>query len=362
MNYLILILIFILIILIINNCEKTEHFAQKKTCDRKDQSLCIFKDYYNDGKNTCISPTNAQDNYSVSALASYNDTPDFRNWLDHLYNRNAGSDPSKNEKSNVEEYRVRCVLPSSTPSSIRDENSYLIKTDAAKNLLLNDVDSYGRLPKKKYRSFYLRDYRNSKEGVPKYGFSDYEFKSFDYLNYWDFTINFNLNRLTKSWQGIIGNMYNLKKTVNDGWGFWISPSNYIHFRINEWAEDLTYLGKVDVNIEYVLIINFINGTYKITLGNVNNKPADYKTMIIQNKPKLFTIDGLICIGGDWDNYPIEEKLQGRVISVEFDSPQLQSNDNLQQPSTAKPLAIQSSPIQLQQPSTAKPLAIQSSPI
>ena len=79
---------------------------QGPTCDRNDTSKCIFKDYRRDG-GTCVAPPTGQDSYSASALASY-DQDTFRSWLNTLWNRNVGSDPNKNERSNVNEYRSRC--------------------------------------------------------------------------------------------------------------------------------------------------------------------------------------------------------------------------------------------------------------
>ena len=77
------------------------------TCDRKDVSKCIFKDYTRRG-DTCVAPTSSQDNYDAYSLANNYDDTAFNGWLDDLYNRNAGSDPNKSERSNVEEYRKRC--------------------------------------------------------------------------------------------------------------------------------------------------------------------------------------------------------------------------------------------------------------
>jgi hypothetical protein len=76
------------------------------TCDRKDVSKCIFKDYTRRG-DTCIAPAGSH-NYDAYSLANHYSDTTFDEWLNVLYNRNAGSDPNKNESSNVHDYRNRC--------------------------------------------------------------------------------------------------------------------------------------------------------------------------------------------------------------------------------------------------------------
>ena len=77
---------------------------QAPTCDTKDTSKCIFKDYKRSGS-SCVAPTNSQDSYG--GLESYNNN-EVVSWLNSLYNRNAGNDPNKNERSNVVDYVNRC--------------------------------------------------------------------------------------------------------------------------------------------------------------------------------------------------------------------------------------------------------------
>ena len=74
-------------------------------CDRKDNSYCIFRDYTTSGDGKCKGPTPEQEMYS--GINAYDDTQ-FKNWLDTLYKRNAGSNPSQSEKANVIDYVNRC--------------------------------------------------------------------------------------------------------------------------------------------------------------------------------------------------------------------------------------------------------------
>ncbi len=95
------------------------------TCDRRDNSKCIFKDYTRAG-NTCNAPNSSQASYG--GLDGYNDNQ-FVGWLDALYDRNAGSDSNKNERSNVVDYVDRCKNQSGY--------SYLNNTKAANPQSIN---------------------------------------------------------------------------------------------------------------------------------------------------------------------------------------------------------------------------------
>ena len=87
-------------------------------CDRTDKSYCILKDYETIGDGLCVAPTNNQNNYS--GINNYNNNK-FIEWLDILYDRDAGSDPNKTEKVNVVDYVNRC----------KNELDYLNDTVAA---------------------------------------------------------------------------------------------------------------------------------------------------------------------------------------------------------------------------------------
>lgn len=74
-------------------------------CDRTDKSYCIFRDYTTSGNGKCKGPTSEQGIYSD--INTYDDNK-FIDWLDSLYNRNAGSNPLQSERANVIDYVNRC--------------------------------------------------------------------------------------------------------------------------------------------------------------------------------------------------------------------------------------------------------------
>jgi hypothetical protein len=129
------------------------------------------------------------------------------------------------------------------------------------------------------------------------------------------------------WQGIIGNMYNSAiPSHKDGWGFWLSPDGFIHFRISDnWADDLRSLGNIMNDVEYELTINWINNIYKIDLLKIGDQNTARTE--ITNKPKLTSDKGSICIGGWWPQNG-NEKFQGLINLVEFNTTQILSlNEN-----------------------------------
>jgi len=80
-------------------------------CDRRNNSYCIFKDYYGDGA-TCFGPTNEQ-HYNNRPAIGQGGLPNYDNnqfvaWLDTLYDINRGSDPSRSDRVNVVDYVSRC--------------------------------------------------------------------------------------------------------------------------------------------------------------------------------------------------------------------------------------------------------------
>ena len=121
------------------------------------------------------------------------------------------------------------------------------------------------------------------------------------LNNWTITILLSAVYTSSKWQGIIGNMYNSQIPGHkDGWGFWISPSKYLHFRISEWAEDLISLGGILENTPYKIIISFNNNAYKVQLIRMSDDASNI--INISDKPKLTTDKGSICLGGVWEPY------------------------------------------------------------
>ena len=130
------------------------------------------------------------------------------------------------------------------------------------------------------------------------------------LNSWNITILVNSTNYLDSWQGIIGNMRNGE--VENGWGLWINPTGYIHFRILEWNENLESLGNLLNNTSYRIVINFYNNIYKITLTNLSTNVSN--TIAITNKPKLVSNKGFITIGGFNG-----ELFNGNINLVEFNT-------------------------------------------
>ena len=147
------------------------------------------------------------------------------------------------------------------------------------------------------------------------------------LNNWTITIILSAIRNSSKWQGIIGNIYNSQIPGHkDGWGFWISPYNYLHFRIGDtWAQDFTSLGQILGNTPYKIIISFNNNEYKIKLIRMTDDISDNASNIvnISNKPKLTTDKGNICLGGGWENLRTAELFDGNITYVDFMSPSLQ---------------------------------------
>jgi hypothetical protein len=151
------------------------------------------------------------------------------------------------------------------------------------------------------------------------------------LNNWTITIIFSAIHNSSKWQGIIGNIYNPQIPGHkDGWGFWISPYNYLHFRIGDtWAQDFTSLGQILQKTPYKIIVSFNNNVYKIKLIRIIDDANN--TITISNKPKLTTYKGSICLGGRWQSLRTEELFDGNITYVDFMSPNLQQQapDNSQ---------------------------------
>ena len=155
------------------------------------------------------------------------------------------------------------------------------------------------------------------------------------LSNWTITIILSAMYNSSKWQGIIGNIYNSQIPGHkDGWGFWISPDKYLHFRISDtWAQDFTSLGQILENTPYKIIISFNNNEYKIKLIRMTDDISDNASNIvnISNKPKLTTDKGNICLGGGWENLRTAELFDGNITYVDFMSPSLQQqvHDNSQ---------------------------------
>jgi len=142
------------------------------------------------------------------------------------------------------------------------------------------------------------------------------------LNNWTITIILSAMYTSSKWQGIIGNIYNSQIPGHkDGWGFWINPSKYLHFRISDtWAEDFTSLGQITENIPYKIIISFNNNAYQVKLIRMSDNANNIVN--VSNKPKLTTDRGSICLGGGWENLRTE-LFDGNITYVDFTSPNLQ---------------------------------------
>ena len=108
---------------------------EEAQCDRKSKNYCILRDYkLKDG--VCYPPDNTGNQYHYSGLDKYKDS-EFANWLHALYYRNAGTDPAKNESSNVFDYYNRCKeqvgygylksLKFKKPKNFVPKNKYEIK-------------------------------------------------------------------------------------------------------------------------------------------------------------------------------------------------------------------------------------------
>ena len=153
------------------------------------------------------------------------------------------------------------------------------------------------------------------------------------LNNWTITIIFSAIHNSSKWQGIIGNIYNPQIPGHkDGWGFWMSPYNYLHFRIGDsWAQDFTSLGQILENTPYKIIVSFNNNVYKIKLIRMSDNDNANNIVTISNKPKLTTYKGSICLGGRWQSLRTDELFDGNITYVDFMSPNLQQQapDNSQ---------------------------------
>jgi hypothetical protein len=167
-------------------------------------------------------------------------------------------------------------------------------------------------------------------GITNGNFKDIPLSTFglnDSLSTWTIKIKFIAKNNSSMWQGIIGNMYNsVIPSHKDGWGFWLSPDGFIHFRISDyWADDLRSLGNIMNDVEYELTINWINNIYKIDLLKIGDQNTARTE--ITNKPKLTSDKGSICIGGWWPQNG-NEKFQGLINLVEFNTTQILSlNEN-----------------------------------
>jgi hypothetical protein len=80
--------------------------ALNATCNWQDTSQCIFNDYTMSNGVCLVQGTNTPA-YSVSGLASYN-ASNLVSWLQALYNRNGGNDPTRGEAVNVYNYWNKC--------------------------------------------------------------------------------------------------------------------------------------------------------------------------------------------------------------------------------------------------------------
>jgi hypothetical protein len=162
-------------------------------------------------------------------------------------------------------------------------------------------------------SYILQDPNGIKNG----NFRNVPFSTFglnDSLSNWTINIKFKAINNSNMYQGIIGNIYNPAiPTHTDGWGFWLSPYGFIHFRISGWNEDLTGLGNITNNVEYQLTINWINKTYIINLLKIGDQNSARTE--ITGKPKLTSNKGSICLGGWWQNLDTE-KFQGSINLVD----------------------------------------------
>ena len=76
------------------------------TCNWKDTNQCVFQDYTMSNGACSVQGTN-NPAYSVSGLAGYN-ASDFAGWIQALYNRNGGNDPTRGEAANVYNYWNKC--------------------------------------------------------------------------------------------------------------------------------------------------------------------------------------------------------------------------------------------------------------
>jgi hypothetical protein len=123
-------------------------------CDRKEKSYCILKDYTLNQNGTCLAP-NGDHNYGN--LNNYSDTK-FVEWLNVLYDRNSGNDPSKGERVNVVDYVNRCK---------DDSNNLFLKDTKAAKLLdthkVSGVNCYG--PKIPFESNNNIGYFNSVDNI-----------------------------------------------------------------------------------------------------------------------------------------------------------------------------------------------------
>jgi hypothetical protein len=84
----------------------TSNPAVPAQCNWRDQNQCIFKDYVFQGNGTCAGPP-GNGNPTYSGLYNYNEQQ-LSDWLQTLYNRNSGNDPSKGEAAAVFQYWNTC--------------------------------------------------------------------------------------------------------------------------------------------------------------------------------------------------------------------------------------------------------------
>jgi len=140
----------------------------------------------------------------------------------------------------------------------------------------------------------------------------------DNLSSWIITIRFTAINEANKWQGILGNMYNSSiPTHKDGWGIWLSPAGFIHFRISDnWATDLQDLGRIENNKLYELRIIWKDNSYVFELFDPVS--LDLKQVNIGGVSKLTSNKGNICVGGWWG--APNEKFNGTIDLIMFYTP------------------------------------------
>jgi hypothetical protein len=170
------------------------------------------------------------------------------------------------------------------------------------------------------------------------------------------TIYVKSDNYKETWQSIVGNMYN--NAVQTGWGLWLNPTGYLHFRIEGSTWDLTDLGVLINKDPYLIILNYSYRTgYTFNLTNLkyfneegaklqqdsksaaeaaiqDNNPfallanpiliielkkgnRDYKkSATIDDKTRLISDKGFVTVGGWWENNQ-NEKFKGNINYLEF---------------------------------------------
>ncbi len=174
------------------------------------------------------------------------------------------------------------------------------------------------------------------------------------------TIFIKSDNYKETWQSIVGNMYN--NAVQTGWGLWLNPTGYLHFRIEGSTWDLTDLGVLINKDPYQIILNYSYRTgYTFNLTNLkyfnedgaklqqdsksaaesalqDNNPfallahsianpilalelkkgnRDYKkSATIDDKRRLISDKGFVTVGGWWENNQ-NEKFKGNIDFLEF---------------------------------------------